>query len=66
MISEQRSKGTSTLVLEKTDDLGMSPRILELRKKIQNQEYLDNAIQRIAQVISSHLIDNSDELKFRD
>ena len=66
MISEQRSKGTSTLVLEKTDELGMSPRILELRKKIQNQEYLDNAIQRIAQVISSHLIDNSDELKFRD
>ena len=66
MISEQISKGTDTLVLEKTDDLGLSPRILELRKKIQNQEYLDNAIQRIAQVISSHLIDNSEELKFRD
>ena len=66
MISEKRSKGTSTLVLEKPNDLEMSPRILELRKKIQNQEYLDNAIQRIAQVISSHLIDNSEELKFRD
>ena len=66
MISEQRSKGTQTLVLEKTNDLGLSPRILELRKKIQNQEYLDNAIQRIAQVVSSHLIDNSEELKFRD
>jgi len=37
-----------------------------LRRKIQSQDYLDNAIQRIAQVISNHLIEDPEELKFRD
>ena len=62
MISGGKSTGAATLVLERTEELSLSPRILELRKKIQNQEYLDNAIQRIAQVISNHLIDDPDEL----
>lgn len=66
MISGGKSTETATLVLEKTDVSGLSPRILELREKIQNQEYLDNAIQRIAQVISNHLIEDPEELKFRD
>jgi len=66
MISGGKSTGAATLVLERTDSVDLPPRILELREKIQNQEYLDNAIQRIAQVISNHLIDNPDELKFRD
>ena len=66
MISGGKSTGAATLVLERTETVDLSPRILELRKKIQNQEYLDNAIQRIAQVISNHLIDDPDELKFRD
>ena len=66
MISGGKSTGATTLVLERTDSIDLPPRILELREKIQNQEYLDNAIQRIAQVISNHLIDNPDELKFRD
>ena len=66
MISGGKSTGAATLVLERTEELSLSPRILELRKKIQNQEYLDNAIQRIAQVISNHLIEDPDELKFRD
>ena len=66
MISGGKSTGASTLVLERTEAVDLSPRILELREKIQNQEYLDNAIQRIAQVISNHLIDDPDELKFRD
>lgn len=66
MISGGKSAVTATLVLEKTEDTQLSPRILELRKKIQNQEYLDNAIQRIAQVISNHLIEDPEELKFRD
>ena len=66
MISGGKSTGAATLVLERTEELSLSPRILELRKKIQNQEYLDNAIQRIAQVISNHLIDDPEELKFRD
>ena len=66
MISGGKSTGAATLVLERTQTIDLSPRILELRKKIQNQEYLDNAIMRIAQVISNHLIEDPDELKFRD
>ena len=66
MISGGKSTGAATLVLERTETVDLSPRILELREKIQNQEYLDTAIQRIAQVISNHLIDDPDELKFRD
>ena len=53
---------TDVLVMEKTKEQKLSPRILELRKKIYDQEYLDNAIQRIAQVISGKLIETSDEL----
>ena len=66
MVSGGKSTGAATLVLERTESIDLPPRLLELRKKIQNQEYLDNAIQRIAQVISNHLIDDPDELKFRE
>ena len=66
MISGGKSTGTTTLVIDETEEIDLSPRILELRKKIQSQEYLDNAIQRIAQVISNHLIEYPDELKLRD
>ena len=59
------SSATATMVLEKTDEVELSPRILELRKKIQSSEYIDNAIMRIAQVISNKLMENSDELKIR-
>jgi len=55
---------TSASIVLKSDN-GVSPRILELRKKIHNREYIDNAVQRIAQVISKKLIDEPDELKFR-
>lgn len=59
------STAATTMVLEK-EEVVLSPRILELRKKIHSEEYLENAIQRIAQVISSKLVENSDELKLRD
>ena len=53
MISEFSTSiaATDVLVMEKTKEQKLSPRILELRKKIYDQEYLDNAIQRIAKVI---------------
>lgn len=60
------SQMTATLVMEKTGGSDLSPRILELREKIHSEEYLENAIQRIAQVISSKLVENSEELKLRD
>ncbi len=66
MISSVRTKETVTLVLERPKVDELSPRILELRKKIHNKEYLDNAIQRIAHVISSKLIENPEELKLQD
>ncbi len=64
MVSSASS--STTLVLEKTEEEQLSPRILELRKKIYNEDYLNNAIQRIAQVISNKLVENPEELKFRD
>lgn len=63
MISGMR-QNSRTVVLEKNEEI--SPRLLELREKIQDKEFLDNAIQRIAQVISNRLVDNAEELKFRN
>ena len=36
----------------------LSPRLLELRKKIQNPEYIEFAVQRIAQVLSRKLVED--------
>lgn len=63
MISGRR-ENSRTLVLERKQEI--SPRLLELREKIQDKEYLDNAIQRIAQVISRKLVENAEELKLRN
>ena len=58
---------TATLVLEKKGEDKLPARVLELRKKIHDEEYIDNAIQRIAQVISRKLIeDPDDDTLFRD
>lgn len=65
MISGVSSRG-ATLVLERTEVEELPPRILELRKKIHSEEYLDSAIQRIAHVISTKLIENPEELKLQD
>ena len=61
-----KEKDGLKLVLERTDERKLSPRILELREKIHNEEYLNNAIQRIAQVISKKLVENPEELKLRE
>jgi len=66
MISSVTTQTKSTLVLERTEEKELSPRLLELRKKIYSEEYLNSAIMRIAQVISGHLVENSEELKLRD
>jgi len=57
---------TTVLVLDEEDEQKLSPRILELRKKIHDAEYLNDAVQRIAFVISQKLIDNPDELMLRE
>ena len=66
MISGGISTATTTMVLEKTEERNLSPRLLELRKKIYTQEYLDNAIQRIAMVISRKLVENPEELRLQE
>ena len=63
MISSSR-EAARTLVLEK--DCELSPRLMELRMKIHDEEYLNNALQRIAQVISRKLVEDPEELHFRD
>ena len=63
MISS-RKEAAGTLVLEREDEL--SPRLMELRLKIHDEDYLNNAIQRIAQVISRKLVEDPDELQIRD
>ena len=39
-----------------------SPRVMELRKKIHDANYVDYAVQRIALVLSRQLIDDTDQL----
>lgn len=59
-----RKEVAGTIVLEREDVL--SSRLAELRAKIHDEEYINNAIQRIAQVISKKLVEDPDELQFRD
>ncbi len=39
-----------------------SDRVMELRQKIHDDEYLDFAVQRIAQVLSRKLVEDSDRV----
>ncbi len=57
---------TTVLVLDQEEEQKLSPRILELRKKIHDADYLNDAVQRIAFVISQKLIDNPEELMLRE
>lgn len=66
MVSGASLRSASTLVLEKTEDYELSPRILELREKIHSEEYLNNAILRIATVISGKLVENCEELRLSE
>lgn len=45
---------------EKHDKDKLSPRVLELRQKIQDKNYLDFAVQRIAQVVSRKIVEEPD------
>ena len=37
----------------------ISPRIMELRKKINDSSYVDNAIDRIAIIMSRHIVEEN-------
>ncbi len=40
----------------------ISPKILELRQKIHDLEYVDSAVQRIAQVLSRRIVEDSEQI----
>lgn len=67
-----KNKNVDNLQNLKNNDLhdknDLSPRIIELRKKIQSEEYLNSAVMRIAQVMSNMLMERetSEELKLQD
>ena len=42
-----------------------SPRVMELRKKIHDAEYIDYAVQRIAQVLSRKIVEDSEQQLMR-
>ena len=42
-----------------------SPRVMELRKKIHDAEYLDFAVQRIAQVLSRKIVEDNEQRLMR-
>ena len=42
-----------------------SPRVMELRKKIHDSEYLDFAVQRIAQVLSRKIVEDNEQSLMR-
>lgn len=41
----------------------LSPKVIELRSKIYDEDYMNNAIARIAQVISRNLVESPESLK---
>ncbi|MBQ6780748.1 MAG: hypothetical protein IJP62_05895 [Treponema sp.] len=42
-----------------------SPRVMELRQKIHDEEWVDFAVQRIAQVLSRKLVDGDEQVFIR-
>ncbi len=48
--------------ISKSDGVVYSDRVLELRQKIHDVEYMDFAVQRIAQVLSRKLVEDSDRI----
>jgi len=39
-----------------------SPRIMELKQKIHDNDYVDYAVQRIAQVLSRRIVEDSEQI----
>ncbi len=48
--------------VSKSSDAQFSERVLELRRKIHDSEYLDFAVQRIAQVLSRRLVEDNERV----
>ena len=55
------TSSSKSVVLDGT----FSPRVMELRKKIHDAEYVEFAVQRIAQVLSRKIVEDSEQQSLR-
>ncbi len=53
----------SSAALKKSAEEELSPKVLELRLKIHDENYINNAIQRIAVVLSRRIVEKPQNLK---
>ena len=49
----------TSIVKSTGTEINISPKILELKKKIKDSSYVDNAVQRIAQVLSRKIVEDN-------
>ena len=63
MVAEETLSSCIDVALKEEPVEILSPKVIELRSKIHDVDYMNNAISRIAQVISKKLVENLEELK---
>lgn len=63
MVAEKTLSSCIDVALKEEPVEILSPKVIELRSKIHDADYINNAIARIAQVISKKLVENLEELK---
>ncbi len=63
MVAEETLSSCIDVALKEEPVEILSPKVIELRSKIHDADYMNNAIARIAQVISKKLVENLEELK---
>ena len=63
MVTLQTYDSCNNVILKEEPVEILSAKVIELRKKIYDKEYLSNAINRMAQVISRGLVETPEELK---
>ncbi|MGN0732161.1 MAG: hypothetical protein ACI4MA_09685 [Treponema sp.] len=63
MVAEETLSSCIDVALKEEPVEILSPKVIELRSKIHDADYINNAIARIAQVISKKLVENLEELK---
>lgn len=61
MVRAKKDKSSGKSINSKImgEDFSTSKKVLELKEKIRDDDYVDGAIQRIAQVISQKLVDST-------
>ena len=61
MVAEETLSSCIDVALKEEPVEILSPKVIELRSKIHDADYINNAIARIAQVISKKLVENLEE-----